>query len=85
MDPIILQHLTPLHQRRLTEAIADAYRRGDDVEVDALLTAKTVLIRRERGVGVDQDGDAEVAEVAFLKFNPEASRRLHQIAASERN
>ena len=42
----ILHTPQPIHQQ-LTAAIAEAYQRGDDAEVDALLRAKTVLIRRE--------------------------------------
>ncbi len=42
----ILQNSPPVHQE-LTKAIADAEHRGDNAEVDALLLAKAVLIRRE--------------------------------------
>ena len=40
-------HQPTPEQRALTEAIADAQQRGADREVDALLMAKTILIRRE--------------------------------------
>lgn len=42
----ILQKPPPVHQA-LTAAIADAEQRGEHTEVDALLMAKTILIRRE--------------------------------------
>ncbi len=33
-------------QQELNQAIDDAYRRGDDAEVNALLIAKQILTRR---------------------------------------
>ena len=45
--PKILLQPTPLYQQQLTSAIGDAYRRGDDAEVNALLVAKMALSRRE--------------------------------------
>ena len=65
----ILQNSPPVHQE-LTKAIADAEHRGDNAEVDALLMAKTILIRREviavRAPRVDQvpHRDPEGAHVA---------------------
>ena len=52
MDPKILLEPIPPHQRRLTEEIDAAYRRGDAAEVDALLIAKMILVRREAGVAI---------------------------------